>query len=126
MIAEVPTIEPGVLVPRSGRSDETSYDRATHVERINPGSNPADIPGAKMAVAPIPEDRGPKRTYKTLISSFHNGALVPAGSLVDLHADEVAAHHELVATAEPNGERPRDASGRFLARRLYPARVAAA
>jgi hypothetical protein len=132
---EVPKIEPGAIVPRAVRNDGDSYSRATHVERINPGANPADIPGAKMEVQPMPEDRGPKRSYKTLTSSFHGGVLVPAGSLVELHDDEVGKHHELVApaseaeanaSAETNGDRPRDASGRFLPKQLYPAKVAAA
>ncbi len=125
MIAEEPKIDPGVVVPRAVRNDDTSYNRATHVERINPGNNPADIPGAKMEVKPMPEDRGMQRNYRMLSTGFHNGAIAQAGSIVQLYDDEVGKHHELLVDEEPAVEAAAEDAPKDTTKKpkLTPARV---
>jgi hypothetical protein len=83
------------------------YDTATHIERINAGSNPADGTGASPGAAPgappkpaDPADYGEKRFYKTRVDSLYEGFLLKAGSRVALFDHEVGAHHERISDEE--------------------------
>ena len=79
----------------------TAEDTRTHIERINPGDNPAYIPGAwpqaeKAPAAPDGDPLGIKRRYRMLQTGIHNGVRLVAGSVVELYDHEVGAHHELI------------------------------
>ena len=67
------------------------HDRRTHVERINPGPNPAHVPG--LAMGPAPDGRKP---YRVLRSAKHADTILPAGTIVMLLPEEVEDHHEPV------------------------------
>ncbi|HLX18463.1 MAG TPA: hypothetical protein VKS24_25020 [Bradyrhizobium sp.] len=92
------------MVPNPNR-DETDYGRASHIERINPGDNPAAAPWAAgtFPVPPEPpQERGIKRLYRMLMKGTHDGVLHRAGSTVMLYDDEVGPHHQLT----PEGTQP--------------------
>lgn len=80
-------------------------DTRTHIERINPGDNPAYVPGALAGQAPgAPppgKDLGPKRLYRLLEPAIHNDVRLPAGAAVELHDHQVGAHHELLPAPAP-------------------------
>lgn len=86
---------PSTTVPSATRSDD-EYGAATHVERINPGTNPAWAPGSKGVVEPMPDDRGPLKPYKFTAKGFHDGRIFRAGQTAMLYADQVGPHHEPV------------------------------
>jgi nucleoid-associated protein YgaU len=76
-------------------------DKRSHVERINPGDNPAAAPGGGgLASGPVPDERGEKKLYQLLTKGAHHGFLYQPGETVWLHDDEVGPQHQPVVTAE--------------------------
>ena len=80
------------------REDDPSQ---THIERLNPGGNPADgtgaAPGADPGAPPKPDDSskfGPLRTYRLLANAFVGSIFRKAGEIVELYDHQVGAHHE--------------------------------
>jgi hypothetical protein len=78
-----------------------SADERSHIERIDPGENPAYVPGTDTTVAALPLDRGPQRQYIVLAKSQYAGMLKRPGDHVMLYDDEVAAHHMLAPPTLP-------------------------
>lgn len=81
------------------------HDQDTHVERINPGDNPAAAPAQPEA----PQLRGHpgwKKPYRLMAKAVHDGMLKAAGSLVWLYDHEVGAHHEPIPAPMPQVDEP--------------------
>lgn len=91
---ELRSLDPDVL------SGLDPADHRTHVERINPGPDPAYIPGGSFSPPePVAQERGIRRLYTMLAKGVHDGLLKRAGELVMLYDDEVAPHHQLTDPA---------------------------
>jgi hypothetical protein len=67
-----------------------SDDERTHTERINPGENPAHIPGISLG-PPFTTDRKP---YRLKRAAKHADVILPRGTIVMLTDEEVQDHHE--------------------------------
>lgn len=65
-------------------------DPSTHIERINPGDNPAHAPGIRLG----PQDDG-RKAYRLLAPERHGDgwATIAAGTVVMLHPGEVGPNH---------------------------------
>lgn len=96
----MPDMTQPAIVPQATRDPE---DRETHIERLNRFENPADGSGTRRD-APTEKTavryRGERKVYRTLTKSFHDGRIVPPGSMVMLFDEEVGPHHALVAPPE--------------------------
>lgn len=77
-------------------------DPDTHVERINPGENPAYIPGIYPSVVP---DEG-RKAYRLRIAEKHGGDIVtlPGGTVVMLKPEEATDNHEPFGWERPKAK----------------------
>lgn len=73
-----------------------SADTRTHVERINPGDNPAYVPGVRRDPEDTPLPTGHKRKYRLLEKAIVDGALRKPGEIVEVYESQVGPHHEMV------------------------------
>lgn len=79
----------GPLVEHATRHPD---DLASHIERINPGLNPAFTPGASGEYPVPPEpmaDHAQPQAYVALGRCYRNARIYNAGDILMLHAEEV-------------------------------------
>ena len=78
-------------------------DTDSHIERINPGDNPAAVPWAAGAfpVPEVPADRGPLRPFVALGRGTHGSRLLRGGETVWLYADEAGPNYRAMPLQGP-------------------------